>query len=83
LARRKTRAPARWIKLYNGKDLTGWHAQGGRIDVWKADGPILSTLSGGGGWLTTADEYGDFELRLEYRTTVSYTHLTLPTICSV
>ncbi len=58
---------ARWIRLYSGKDLSGWHSQGGWLEVWKADGPILTCTGGGGGWLTTDQEYGDFELRVDYR----------------
>jgi hypothetical protein len=53
--------------LYNGKDLTGWHVQGGKLKSWKADGELLSCVAAGGGWLTSDHQYGDFELRLEYR----------------
>jgi 3-keto-disaccharide hydrolase len=55
-----------FVKLYNGKDLTGWHAKDGKIEGWKANGEMISCV-GSGGWLTTDREYGDFELRLEYR----------------
>jgi hypothetical protein len=53
--------------LYNGKDLSGWHAKDGRLAVWNANGELISCSGGGGGWLTTDREYGDFELRVDYR----------------
>jgi hypothetical protein len=60
--------------LYNGRDLSGWHAKDGRIDLWRADGELLVCEKGekgknGGGWLTTDKEYGDFVLRLEWKIT--------------
>ena len=57
----------KWVKLYNGKDLSGWHVQNGKIEAWKADGDMISCVAPGGGWLTTDKQYDDFELRLEYR----------------
>jgi len=56
-----------FVKLYNGKDLTGWHVQNGSIEAWKADGEKLSCVKPGGGWLTSDKQYGDFELKLEYK----------------
>lgn len=53
--------------LYNGKDLSGWHAQGGSLGAWKADGDLLACVRPGGGWLTTDREYGDFVLRVQWR----------------
>ena len=54
--------------LFNGKDLTGWKAnQGGKMDVWGADNGVLFVAGGGGGWLMTEQEYGDFELKLEFK----------------
>jgi hypothetical protein len=53
--------------LYNGKDLTGWHVESGKLEAWKANGELLSCVSPGGGYLARDEEYGDFELRLEYR----------------
>ncbi len=48
--------------------LTGWKATG-KQEVWGADADnmVLFVQGGGGGWLMTEDEYGDFELRLEYK----------------
>ena len=59
--------PAGFVPLFNGKDLTGWKATG-KMDVWAAeDGVIVVCKGGGGGWLLTEKEYGDFEFRCEYR----------------
>ena len=54
--------------LFNNKDLTGWKSTG-KKDVWGADPEqkVLFVQGGGGGWLMTEDEFGDFELRLEYK----------------
>ncbi len=56
-----------FVKLYNGRDLSGWHAYAGKIDAWKADGEVLSCSGEGGGWLTSDRQYADFSLRLEWR----------------
>ncbi|MFN3650441.1 MAG: DUF1080 domain-containing protein [Armatimonadota bacterium] len=56
-----------FTKLYNGKDLSGWHAKDGKLEAWQANGELLSCVAPGGGWLTSDKEYGDFILRLEYR----------------
>ena len=56
--------------LYNGKDLSGWHAKDATVMLWKADGEILRCEKGEkgtGGWLTTDQEYQNFVLRLEWR----------------
>lgn len=53
--------------LYNGKDLSGWHVQNGKIDVWKSEGPLLVCEGAGGGWLTSDKEYGDFELHVDFK----------------
>lgn len=61
--------PGPWVKLYNGKDLAGWHTEGDRakLGAWHADGDILICKGGGMGYLAADSEYGDFELKLEYR----------------
>lgn len=60
--------PAGWVRLYNEKDLSGWHVEGdaAKLSSWKTDGPVLSCIKGSG-YLARDEEYGDFELRLEYR----------------
>lgn len=57
----------RWVKLYNGKDLTGWHVKDGAADSWKANGDMISCVKPGGGWLTSDKNYSDFELTIEWR----------------
>ncbi len=60
--------PEGFVPLFNGKDLTGWKVnEGGKMEVWGAEDGILFVKGGGGGWLMTEKEYGDFELRLEYK----------------
>jgi hypothetical protein len=60
--------PEGFAALFNGKDLTGWKATG-KMEVWGVDAEkgILFVDKGGGGWLMTQKEYGDFELRLEFK----------------
>ena len=53
--------------LYNGKDLTGWHAHSGDIKKWQADGDLVVCLGGGGGWLVTDKNYTDFVLKLDWK----------------
>lgn len=57
---------AGWVDLFNGSDLTGWHATGD-IDAWTvAGGEIAGLGSGRGGWIQTDKMYRDFELYLEF-----------------
>jgi hypothetical protein len=60
--------PEGFTALFNDKDLTGWKATG-KMEVWGADADkkILFVSGSGGGWLMTEKEYGDFEIRLEYK----------------
>jgi hypothetical protein len=61
-------APDGFQALFNGKDLSGWHVnKKADIKVWGADNGILYVNGAGGGWLLTDKEYGDFELRLEFK----------------
>jgi hypothetical protein len=60
-------APEGFEPLFNGKDLDGWKVFGGDMEKWGAADGVLFTKGGGGGWLLTEKEYGDFELRLEYK----------------
>jgi hypothetical protein len=61
--------PEGFESIFNGKDLTGWTVnEGAKIDRWGAgDGILFTTGQGGGGWLMTEKEYGDFEVMLEYK----------------
>ena len=61
-----TKPPEGFSSLFNGKDLTGWKATG-KMDVWGAEKGVIYVEKGGGGWLLTEQEFGDFELRVEYK----------------
>ncbi len=53
--------------LFNGKDLTGWE---GNLKLWKVqEGMIVGDSPGirHNDFLATKKEYGDFELRLEFK----------------
>src|SRR5437773_4665942 len=52
--------------MFNGKDLSGWEAVGGKIDCWEWKDDKLVCKGGKGGWLCTKEEHGDFEIELEY-----------------
>jgi hypothetical protein len=53
--------------LFNGTDLTGWDgADGPAADCWTVDAGDLVCTGQKGPWLRSAQEYGDFNLRLEY-----------------
>ncbi|MFP4502817.1 MAG: family 16 glycoside hydrolase [Candidatus Hydrogenedentota bacterium] len=57
-----------WQTLFNGKSLEGWEVVGGDANGWAADdGLLYTTGEQGGGWLSTANTYADFELVLEFR----------------
>lgn len=58
--------PKGFTNLFNGKDLTGWKATG-KADAWTAEGGHVVCKGGGGGWLLTTKEYGDFEFRCKYK----------------
>lgn len=59
--------------LFNGKDFTGWRFSGGKDDGaaeapnWKVKDGVIALSGGGSPYLATDKEYGDFELRLEWR----------------
>lgn len=56
-----------FTSLFNGKDLSGWE---GTAKLWSAEDGLLVGKSPGirrNEFLSTKTEYGDFELRLEFR----------------
>jgi hypothetical protein len=60
--------PAGFVALFNGKDLNGWKVLGGKNPAaWGVENGLMFVKGGGGGWLVTEQEYGDFELRLEFK----------------
>ena len=58
--------PEGFESLFNGRDLTGWKSTGD-MKVWGAEKGVIYVQGGGGGWLLTEKEFGDYELRLEYK----------------
>lgn len=58
--------PEGFTALFNGKDLTGWKPTG-KADAWAVEDGKIVCKGGGGGYLLTDKEYGDFEFRCEYR----------------
>ncbi|MBM3979743.1 MAG: DUF1080 domain-containing protein [Planctomycetes bacterium] len=58
--------PEGFAPLFDGKTLGGWKASG-KAEAWAADGGAIVCKGGGGGYLLTEKEYGDFEFRCEYR----------------
>jgi hypothetical protein len=58
--------PEGFTSLFDGKTLDGWQVLGGKLSSWGAEDGVLF-VKGGGGWLMTKKEYGDFELRLEFK----------------
>jgi hypothetical protein len=60
------KVPEGFTSIFNGTDLTGWKATG-KIQQWDAEPGLIVCKGGGGGWLLTEKEYGNFEIRCEFR----------------
>lgn len=60
-----------WVTLFDGKTTKGWHSYGGNKATprWKISSKALSidTTIKEGGDLVTDKEYGDFDLKLEWK----------------
>jgi hypothetical protein len=59
--------PEGFTPLFDGKDLDGWKVFDGKKDAWGVEDGMIVTKSGGGGWLLTDKEYGDFEVRVDFK----------------
>ena len=57
------------VELFNGKNLDGWVVREGPADIWYVEDGVLvcNGVDTVRGWLGTAEEYGDFELTLEWK----------------
>ncbi|MCB1232818.1 MAG: DUF1080 domain-containing protein [Verrucomicrobiae bacterium] len=53
-----------FVSLFNGKDLSGW---AGAVENYEVVDGAIRCKEGQGGVLHTADEYGDFVARLEFK----------------
>jgi hypothetical protein len=62
----EVKAPEGFKALFNGKDLSGWKSTG-KKDVWGVKDGVIFVEKGGGGYLMTEGEYGDFDLQFEYK----------------
>ena len=64
-------APAqeKWVNLFNGKDLKGWHQLNGKAKYAVANGEIVGTtvFKEPNSFLVTDKDYGDFILELEFK----------------
>ena len=59
--------PGEWKDLFDGSTLAGWKATG-NADAWSVDDGMIKCTPNKGGNLCTEEQYGDFELLLEYKT---------------
>lgn len=56
-----------FVPLFDGKTIDGRQVIGGKPEAWKVEDGRLVCEGHGGGWLASRRDYGDFELRLEFR----------------
>lgn len=63
------KAQEKWVKLFNGKDLTGWRQLNGKAKYSVANGEIIGTtvFKEPNSFLVTDKDYGDFILELEFK----------------
>jgi hypothetical protein len=54
------------VKLFNGKDLTGWHTVGTKPNQWKVENGVLRSPQSGAN-LVTDQKFNDFKLHIEFR----------------
>ncbi len=55
-----------WLLLWDGKTEFGWEWHGDAD--WTFNDGVLAAKSGGAGWLGTTTAFGDFHLKIEFRT---------------
>jgi hypothetical protein len=54
--------------IFDGQTLAGWEGAGEPAEkCWKADGGAIVCTGEKGPWLRSLEEFGDFNLRLEYK----------------
>jgi hypothetical protein len=58
---------AGFVPLFNGRDMTGW--TGNTTGYYAQDGKMICDPTKAGGNVYTADEYGDFVFRFEFKLT--------------
>jgi hypothetical protein len=57
--------PGAPVPVFDGKSLTGWHAENDA--VWTAADGVLVCDQSGDGWLRSEGTYTDFRLQIEFR----------------
>lgn len=68
-------ADSGWVNLFDGQSLAGWHSYGKSVpgNAWKVDSNAIHLIfpenskKDDGGDLTTDHEYGNFELKLDWK----------------
>jgi len=55
------------VRLFNGRDLTGWKQVAGRPESWFIRDSLLVANPEGSGWLSSNREYSDFRLEVQFR----------------
>ncbi len=54
--------------LFNGTDLAGWEGSGAKAEAcWQVEEGLLMCTGQKGPWLRSMEQYGDLNLRLEYK----------------
>ena len=56
-----------WRLLFDGKTLNGWENHG-NANPWKVVDGALFTDGAPGSWLGTTESFGDYQLRIDFRT---------------
>jgi len=59
-----------WIPLFNGKDLSGWHVEGGSAEFAVENGEIVGTVvtnTPGNTFLCTDETFDDFVLEVDWK----------------
>ena len=65
---KRTKAPV-WgapIKIFNGKNLDGWHAQKADNNQWLVENGVLKSPKSGSNFMTD-QKFNDFKLHIEFR----------------
>lgn len=57
-----------WTPLFNGTDLSGWEAADGSEGYVADQGVLRFPVEGKPGYLRTTEDFQDFELRLDFKT---------------
>ncbi len=62
---------AGFVSMFNGTDFSGWRFTGKKSDKvpanWSVEDGVIKLTGGGSPHLGTAREYGDFEMRFQWR----------------